>query len=197
MFLSNRIFEAKLTPYQQRKLENDVRSLRNSLSSLREQYADLEDAHSSLSRSTAQTIAAQGSQISTLTYQANLHGEELAELRAVAEQRSKTIASLQEQLDESTAAEDILVRKGAEEENMHVIREELHRQASYLRTLESTNTSLTAELAVLRERHASVEVLREEKRGLERKVQTLEQLREKVVRLEAEVEAGRREREAW
>jgi mitotic spindle assembly checkpoint protein MAD1 len=53
------------------------------------------------------------------------------------------------------------------------------------------------ELNGLRERHASVEVLREEKRGLERKVKVLEELREKVVKLEAEVEAGRREREEW
>ena len=80
---------------------------------------------------------------------------------------------------------------------MSVVREELHRQAGYLRTLESTNARLTSELTVLRERHTSVEVLREEKRGLEKRVQVLEELRTKVVRLEAEVEAGRREREDW
>ena len=43
----------------------------------------------------------------------------------------------------------------------------------------------------------SVEVLREQKRGLEKRVQVLEELRTKVVKLEAEVEAGRREREDW
>lgn len=80
---------------------------------------------------------------------------------------------------------------------MGIIREELQRQAKYLRTLESTNTKLTAEVTTLRERHVSIEVLREEKRGLERKVRTLEEMRERVVRLEAEVEAGRREREDW
>ena len=80
---------------------------------------------------------------------------------------------------------------------MSVVREELHRQANYLRALESTNAKLTSELIVLRERQTSVEVLKEEKRGLERKVQVLEELRTKVVRLEAEVEAGRREREEW
>lgn len=80
---------------------------------------------------------------------------------------------------------------------MAVVREELHRQANYLRTLESTNAKLTSEINVLRERNTSVEVLREEKRGLERKVQMLEDLRTKVVKLEAEVAAGRREREEW
>ena len=39
--------------------------------------------------------------------------------------------------------------------------------------------------------------MREQKRGLENRVQVFEELRTKVVRLEAEVEAGRREREDW
>lgn len=80
---------------------------------------------------------------------------------------------------------------------MGVVREELHRQANYLRHLESTNARLTSELTVLKDRHTSVEVLREEKRGLEKKVKMLEELREKVVRLEAQVEAGRQERQEW
>ena len=89
------------------------------------------------------------------------------------------------------------MRRVSEEENMSVVREELHRQANYLRSLESTNAKLTSELTVLRERQTSIEVLKEAKRGLEKKVQVLEELRTKVVRLEAEVEAGRREREEW
>ena len=89
------------------------------------------------------------------------------------------------------------MRRVSEEENMSVVREELHRQANYLRTLESTNAKLTSELTVLRERQTSVEVLKEEKRGLVKRVQVLEELRTKVVKLEAEVEAGRREREDW
>jgi len=105
------------------------------------------------------------------------------------------MTELQERIDDiGTPAAN---RSQAEETDMGIIREELHRQAKYLRTLESTNTKLTAEVTTLRERHASVEVLREEKRGLERKLRTLEEMRERVVRLEAEVEAGRQEREDW
>ena len=43
----------------------------------------------------------------------------------------------------------------------------------------------------------TIEFMKEQKRGLEERVQVLEELRTKVVRLEAEVEAGRREREDW
>lgn len=80
---------------------------------------------------------------------------------------------------------------------MAVVQEELQRQAAYLQNLEATNTKLNAELGILRERHTSVEVLREEKRGLEQKVSILEELRTKVIALEAELEIGRQEREKW
>ena len=66
-----------------------------------------------------------------------------------------------------------------------------------MRALESTNTQMMGELASLKERHTSVEVLKEEKRDLERKARTAEELRETVARLEAELEAGRMEREQW
>ncbi|TFK35138.1 spindle assembly checkpoint component Mad1 [Crucibulum laeve] len=182
---------------EKRKTDSDLRNLRTSLTSLREELADLQDAHSSLSRSTAQTIASQKSQITTLTHRDELLSHELEQAKMVADQRSRTIEELQEQYEQLSSNQDALMRRAQEEENMVVVREELHRQAEYLRTLESTNAKLTAELTVLRDRHTSVEVLREEKRGLERKVKLMDELREKVVRLEAEVEAGRREREEW
>jgi mitotic spindle assembly checkpoint protein MAD1 len=122
--------------------------------------------------------------------------EEVSQFKLLAEERSQTIDEIQVQFQELSSAPE---NKAAEQENndMAVVREELHRQAAYLRALESTNVKLTSELAVLRDRHTSIEVLREEKRGLERKLQPLEGLREKVVKLEAQVEAGRQERETW
>ncbi|KAJ7248642.1 spindle assembly checkpoint component Mad1 [Mycena haematopus] len=178
------------------KKDNELRTLRNSLTALREEFADLQDAHSSLQRSTSQTIASQKSQISTLTRQTSLLEEEVSQFKLLAEERSQTIDEIQVHVHELSNAPET---KAAEQENsdMVVVREELHRQAAYLRKLESTNAKLTSELAVLRARHTSIEVLREEKRGLELKLQTLEDMREKVVQLEAQVETGKRERETW
>lgn len=180
----------------QRNSDSELRTLRTSLTALREEHADLQDDYSNLSRSTSQTITSLKSQLTTLTHKTSLLTSELAELKSVADDRSATIQTLQDQLDELSSAQDN-ARHGVEEENWGVVREELHRQANYLRTLEGTNAKMTMELNGLRERHVSVEVLKEEKRGLERKVKVLEELREKVVKLEAEVEAGRREREEW
>ncbi|KAJ7093951.1 spindle assembly checkpoint component Mad1 [Mycena belliarum] len=180
---------------QTERKDNELRALRSELTTLREELADLTDVHASLGRSTAQTIASQRSQVTTLTRQAALLEEEVSQFKLLAEERSQTIDEIQTQFQELSSIST--PNNDQESNDMAVVREELHRQASYLRTLEATNSRLTAELTVLRERHTSIEVLREEKRGLEIKLQPLEAFRERVVRLEAQVEAGREERETW
>jgi len=106
------------------------------------------------------------------------------------------VREVQDKLDALELKETMDTTKEAEGD-MAVVREELHRQAGYLCNLESTNARLDAELRVLRERHDSVQVLKEEKRCLETRVRTFDEMRERVVVLEAEVEAARREREIW
>lgn len=60
-----------------------------------------------------------------------------------------------------------------------------------MRQLEGANAKMAKELAVLRERKESVEVVREQKRELERKLAALGEMRERVVRLEGELDAAR------
>jgi mitotic spindle assembly checkpoint protein MAD1 len=107
--------------------------------------------------------------------------------KATANDHIKALAELQIQHDELLTSSHVT----SDSEDMQVGREELHRQAVYHRTLEVTNAHLTAELAVPKERNASVEVLWEEKRGLEKKLTSLEEMRERVVRLEGQVEGER------
>ncbi|KAH6894764.1 hypothetical protein BKA70DRAFT_1570608 [Coprinopsis sp. MPI-PUGE-AT-0042] len=152
---------------------------------LREEFADLRGTHSVLSRSTSQTIASQTSQLTTLN-----HRVELSRFQHISDERSRILAGLQVQCDELVSHQDGLMQYEAEQERVGVVREELHRQAEYLRTLEAKNVGLTSELSDLRERNQSIEVLREEKRGLETKLVVLDELKEKVVRLEAEANTG-------
>ncbi|KAH9946737.1 MAD-domain-containing protein [Amylocystis lapponica] len=182
---------------EKRKSDSELRALRSALSALREQHADLEDEHASLSRSTSQAVASSKAHISTLVHQVSGLEQELIEYKRIAEERSQAFDDLQAQFDDLNAAQVSLVQRESEEESWVVVREELHRQAEYMRTVEATNAKMASELNVLRERHTSMEVLKEQKRDLERKVQGVEDLREEVVRLEAELEAARRERETW
>ena len=65
----------------------------------------------------------------------------------------------------------------SQNKDLAVVREELHRQATSMRQLESMNAKMTAEPNILREEQTSVEVLKEQKRDLERKLRSAEELR--------------------
>ncbi|KAF8970914.1 spindle assembly checkpoint component Mad1 [Flammula alnicola] len=129
--------------------------------------ADLKDAHEALSRSTNQTTASQKSQITTLTHQNSLLQDEL--------DQESAIEDLQAQYDELSAGNEAITRRVADEESMAVVREELHPYS---------------ELNSLRERHTR-------KAGIGTQSPDARRTRTKVVKLEAEVEAGRKEREEW
>jgi len=104
---------------------------------------------------------------------------------------------LQSALDAQAAAQSDLSRHDAEEASWSVLRAELTRQAEHTRQLEAAHTRAMVELGSLRERHTVIEVLREQNRALERRATAADELRETVVRLEAEVQAAHAEREAW
>lgn len=181
----------------QRRADIELGTLRSTVASLRENVAELEDERSSLSRSHSQLSASHKAQSSVLARQNDVLEQEVTELRALAKERGVLIQDLQQQLDVAHAATDSSMRSTRENENWSVVRDELQRQAEYLRSLESMNAKLTTELTRYKDRHANAEVLREEKRALESKVVVMEGLREKVARLEAQVEAAKREREDW
>ena len=164
---------------------------------MREQHVDLQDEHASLRRSTSQTIASQQSEIATLRHQVEALNAELNEFREIAEQRSYALETLQEQFDELSVSQQDTSHRITDEESLAIVREELHRQANHVRTIETENAKMRSELTSLRQRQSNVEVLKEQKRDLERKARAVDELRETVVKLEAELSAARKEREEW
>jgi len=181
---------------EQKRAESDLKALRTQLAVLQESHNDLQDAHSQLSLSTTQTISSQHSLVGSLTSRTTLLESELLAAQNLASSRLESIHTLQNQLDELHEAKDEWARGITDQQDLTVITEELKRQAEYLRQLEGTNARLNAELVPLRDRHASIEVLREQNRSLETKVAYTDSLRQKIVSLEAELEAARQERES-
>ncbi|KZT00090.1 MAD-domain-containing protein [Laetiporus sulphureus 93-53] len=179
-----------------RQHRDRLSQLQGDLQSLQEQYASLKDEHASLARSTSQTIATQKSQIMALTRQVSLLEDQSAEFKRLAEERNKAVQELQMQFDDLNASHDMSIHEEHEVENWRVYRPELERQLEKMHALEAENATTRSELLRMRDRHASIEVMREQNRDLERKARGAEELRDKVVRLEAELEASRKEREA-
>jgi len=167
------------------------------LSTLKEEHADLKDTYDALSHSTTQKLATQAAELTARERQAEALSAELHSAHEAAATHGAEILRLQTALDAQSTTQTDIARHEAEEASWSVLRAELTRQAEHSRHLESAHTRAMTELNTLRERHTAMEVLREENRALERRVAAADELRDTAVRLEAEVEAARAEREAW
>lgn len=182
---------------ERRKAEADLRDLRESLATLRDKHIETEEEYSALKRSYTQLFVSQSSQTTSLMHRNNELEREIAEYKALVEDKEATVRTLQQKLDDLECPNAPPSNRNDEDQSWVVIRDELHRQAAHMRSLEATNAKLNAELGRYKDRHANIEILREEKHILERKVAVTEELRERVVLLEAQVEAARRERREW
>ncbi|KAH9031164.1 MAD-domain-containing protein [Lactarius hengduanensis] len=160
-------------------------------------YADLQDTLDTLSHTTSQKLAAQAAELTSRERQVDSLSVELRASHDAAAAHSAEVLRLQSALDAQATAQADLSRHDAEEASWSVLRGELTRQAEHTRQLEVAHTRAMVELGSLRERHTAIEVLREQNRALERRAAGADELRETVVRLEAEVQAARAEREAW
>ena len=181
-------------------LHAEIQRLRTSLLGLEEDKSNLDEAHSQLSRSTTQAINSQKSQLAELTRQAKFFEDESITWKRNAEEKTQRLRDLEEENDalkSRKVSESPTTTDPSTDNDWKVVRDELTRQASYLRNLESSNARMSGELVQLRQRNESIEVLKEQKRDLERKLANTDSLRQSVVRLEAEVEAARKEREEW
>ena len=180
----------------QDELTNANRNLRNANLELEGRIGDLEDAYNTLKRTTESSIASQASTLVAAERRVVLLQDELTHANALASERATTINTLREQVDllEESRANSSMSMDGTQ---WAVVRDELKSQAEPLRTTAATNARLTAELNKLRARNQNVEILREEKRNLERKLARLEEYKECAARLQGELEAAKQEREAW
>ncbi|EIW77484.1 hypothetical protein CONPUDRAFT_84016 [Coniophora puteana RWD-64-598 SS2] len=182
---------------ERRQSDAEIRSLRASLSALRDTHVELQEAHSTLSRTHSQEVSSAKTRLVTLEHQTRTLEDELADYRRLADERGDALREAQQRAEDLEIAVQSSRREEADSASWPMIRDELHRQAEYMRTLENTNARQAAELARLKEKHASIEVLREEKLTLERRLAGMEEMRGRVVGLEAQLDAARREREEW
>ena len=171
---------------------------------LEEDKSNSDEVHSQLSRSTSQTLSGLKSQLAELARQAKFFEDEYITWKRIAEERDLKLRELEEENDDlksHKAPEDSTVTDPSRDNDWKVVRDELTRQASYLRTLESSNSRMSVELIQLRLRNESIEALKEQKRDLahklDREISTADTLRQSVAKLEVEVEAARKEKEEW
>ncbi len=137
------------------------------------------------------------SQFLALQQEIEFNKSEAERYRKQASEASEQCGELQDQLDQSIALTANNTFDISFAEDFGIIRGELSSQLSEIKTLKRENSKMRAELLVLRERNASIEVLKEEKRGLEAKAMSADRLSVEVGTLEAHLEALNAEHAKW
>ncbi|KAJ3867278.1 MAD-domain-containing protein [Lentinula novae-zelandiae] len=176
--------EGKEAREREVKLKHELSAAKISLSNLEVSHAELQDAHSKLERSRKHEVRLLQTQLEETQKQAMFLEARVEEEKNAAKIAASNIASA----SSSTPSLSQSTSSFPDTDNI-LLTAELKRQATYLRQLEFTNTRLNADVvvlksdnAILRDRNATVEVLKEEKRGLESRLKMKEVEVEKLVR---------------
>ncbi|GAA5901369.1 hypothetical protein JCM6882_007758 [Rhodosporidiobolus microsporus] len=175
------------------ELEKENRKLRAQLSAVKDETADLQADFEDLQHSATQANEAANAERGRA---GALQGElervrtELEQsLQATGDERKRRVA-----VEAELEREKLAARDSADAE---IIREELHRQVTTLRTLEKENSKLQRRLETYERQHANVELLKETNRSLEKKVKAAEEVRQQVAAQNVELELLRREKADW
>lgn len=126
------------------------------------------------------------------------------EMREVAEEKDREVLALQQRFTEKegeigTMESEILRLKAqtGDADTLDVIKRELSEQVAHIRTLEATNREQMAELKHFRRLHKSVEVVEEEKRALQRKVDGMDDLQQELGEARLQRQRLEDERLSW
>ncbi|CAK7225965.1 coiled-coil domain-containing protein mad1 [Sporothrix curviconia] len=182
---------------RQRELERKVREAQDEARVLQEQLDDL---------SAAKDEAARLSERRAVDLQAQVAAAQrsLAEAAQEAEAREAALAQAQQQLAERDAAAgqleaEVLRLKAqtGDAATMEIIRRELKDQVNHIRALEATNREQLTELRHLRQTHKAVEIVEEEKRSLQRKLESARLLEQELAEERMQRQRLETERRAW
>ncbi|BGP40889.1 coiled-coil domain-containing protein mad1 [Rhodotorula kratochvilovae] len=178
---------------EQARLEGEVRALRAQVGQLRDENADLQESFTDLEHAATQAIA----KANDRQKRAELLEAEVVQLREEADECLRAQAAEKKRRVALEAELEQEKSRAKESADAHIIREELHRQVTTLRTLEKENGKLQRRVETYERQHANAELLKETNRALEKKVKAGEELRAQLARQEVELEVLRREKADW
>ncbi|KAF4980039.1 hypothetical protein FZEAL_3901 [Fusarium zealandicum] len=183
---------------QERKtLERRAREAADESRLLQEQLEDLSTAKEEAAR-----IADR--KVTDLEMQITASQKSLQEFEQESDQREGVLQQTQSQLAEKDSQianleADVLRLKAqsGDAETMDIIRRELSEQVQHIRSLESTNRDQLSELKHLRAMSKAVEVVEEEKRSLQRKLEATEMVEMELAEARLQRQRLEDERLAW
>ncbi|KAF4896221.1 Spindle assembly checkpoint component MAD1 [Colletotrichum fructicola] len=178
-------------------LEKRARSAEDEARLLQEQLEDL---------SSAKDEAARINEKKTIDLEMQLQAAQksVQELEQESQARETALQQVQSQLvDKDNAIGDLeaevlrLKAQTGDADTMAIIKRELSEQVTHIRNLEATNREQLSELKHLRQIHRAVEVVEEEKRSLQRKLEAAQSLETELSEARMQRQRLEDERMAW
>lgn len=174
-------------------LTTQVHSLRSSLSSAQSSNSTLSARSRELEHELAQAIQlakSEGENSEALEGELERLQAEIGEVRKDKDKEREEKRRLEQEVEILRSVKD-------EEQNLKVVKEELHRQVEHLRSLEKENGKLVRKVDTYEKQHANVELLKENNKSLEKRLRGMDSMRKRMAELEAELDASKREKSEW
>ena len=185
------------TATQQNELDKRLRASQEQTRSLQEDFDEVQAKLSSLDRQHKHQL--QEVESKNLILQNTLDG-----LRDDMEQRSAALQEsqrklLQQQVEMGRFESEVLHLKAqvGDADNLATVKKEMSEQVLHIRKLEKTNREQAAELKHFRQIHKAVEIVEEEKRALENKIRTMDDLRRELGEAQFQRQRLEEERSSW
>ncbi|KIW65895.1 hypothetical protein PV04_08110 [Phialophora macrospora] len=206
---------AQKATQRQEAIAKELRELQdqrtNEKAALERQLRDLQDQNASLKEDAADTQARLADQERHYNHQLNdieakraALQETVDSVRQELEELSRQFESSQTRLSQRDARIEALESElgasrshSADSEALNILQNQLSEQVTHIRKLESTNREQLAELRRLRDAHRSVQVVEEQKHGLEIELQVLKDVQRQLGEAQIQKEILEDEKRTW
>lgn len=178
-------------------LERKNRALSEEVRGLREEVEEARGEGEERARSAERMVGELEARCGSLREGAEGLRRDLEGRESVVSALQKRVVQGEERVGELEGEVVRLKARGGDEETLAVVRRELGEQVEYIRKLEGVNREQGVELKGLRKMAKSVEVVEEEKRGLEVKVGIMEDLRRELAEAQLQRRILEDEKRGW
>ncbi|RYP56240.1 hypothetical protein DL771_012027 [Monosporascus sp. 5C6A] len=194
----NELNEAKEKANQERAaLEKKARDADDDACLLKEQLEDLSAAKKEGDRMNQKRVDDLEAQVLSMQQTIQELEQDSQAREALLQQAQEHIAEKDKQIGDLEADVLRLKAQTGDAETIAVIRRELTDQVQHIRSLEARNAKQHAELSHLRQIHKAVEVVEEEKRSLQRKLEAAQALETELAEVRIQRQRLEDERLAW
>ncbi|KAJ3474595.1 hypothetical protein NLG97_g9772 [Lecanicillium saksenae] len=180
-----------------KELERKYRAAQDQANLAQEQLQDVEIAKDDAERISKKKIEDLKTQLTALQRATEDHGHDSHAREEVIQQTQAQVAERDVRIAALEADVLRLKAQSGDAETMQAIKRELSEQVQHIRALESTNRDQLSELKHLRSVNKAVEVVEEEKRSLQRKLEAAELLEAELAETRLQRQRLEDERRSW